>query len=82
VRGNQNHFHAMKEIFKSAALIATVRPGPFKDFYAGLIGQRNEARDGSPHTGTQDRGHLRNDAAQCPHPSPYIPASYESRVPL
>jgi len=34
---NQNHNHAMKEIFKSAALSATVRPGPFQDFYAGLL---------------------------------------------
>lgn len=38
VRGlNQNHNHAMKEIFKSAAQIAAVRPGPFRDFYAGLL---------------------------------------------
>ena len=38
VRGlNQNHNHAMKEIFKSAALTATLRPGPFQDFYAGLL---------------------------------------------
>jgi transposase len=38
VRGlNQNHNHAMKEIFKSAALSATLHPGPFQDFYAGLL---------------------------------------------
>jgi transposase len=38
VRGlNQNHNHAMKEIFKSAALSATGRAGPFQDFYAGLL---------------------------------------------
>jgi hypothetical protein len=38
VRGlNQNHNHAMKEIFKSAALSCTLRPGPFQDFYAGLL---------------------------------------------
>lgn len=38
VRGlNQNHNHAMKEIFKSTALIATLRPGPFQDFYASLV---------------------------------------------
>jgi hypothetical protein len=33
IRGlNQNHKHAIKEIFKSAALGATLRPGPFQDF--------------------------------------------------
>jgi transposase len=38
VRGlNQNHNHAMKEIFKSAALTATLRAGPFQDFYTGLL---------------------------------------------
>jgi transposase len=38
VRGlNQNHNHAMKEIFKSAAVTAAGRPGPFQDFYAGLL---------------------------------------------
>ncbi len=43
VRGlNHDHNHAMKEIFKSAALIATVRPGPFQDFYAGLLAKGME----------------------------------------
>jgi transposase len=38
VRGlNQNHNHAMKEIFKSAALSASLRAGPFQDFYEGLL---------------------------------------------
>jgi transposase len=38
VRGlNQNHNHAMKEIFKSAALSATLHEGPFRDFYARLL---------------------------------------------
>ena len=38
VRGlNQNHNHAMKEIFKSAALSATLRAGPFQDCYSGLL---------------------------------------------
>ena len=41
VRGlNQNHNHAMKEIFKSAALNATLRAGPFQDFYQGLLARR------------------------------------------
>jgi hypothetical protein len=34
---NQNHNHAIEEIFKSAALSATLRPGPFQDFYASLL---------------------------------------------
>jgi transposase len=34
---NQNHNHEMKEIFKSAALSATGRRGPFQDFYEGLL---------------------------------------------
>lgn len=38
VRGlNQNHNHAMKAIFKSTALSSTLRPGPFQDFYTGLL---------------------------------------------
>lgn len=38
VRGlNENHNHAMKEIFKSAALSATCYAGPFQDFYTGLL---------------------------------------------
>ena len=40
VRGlNINHNHAMKEIFKSAAISASHRAGPFQDFYAGLLGK-------------------------------------------
>ena len=34
---NQNHNHAMKEIFKGAATRATCGPGPFRDFYAALL---------------------------------------------
>ena len=38
VRGlNQNHNHAMKEIFKSAAESASRRAGPFHDFYEALL---------------------------------------------
>jgi transposase len=38
IRGlNQNHNHAMKEIFKSAALSASRRAGPFQDFYEGQL---------------------------------------------
>jgi transposase len=34
---NQNHNHAMKEIFKGAATRASCSPGPFRDFYAALL---------------------------------------------
>jgi len=38
IRGlNHNHNHAMKEIFKSTAMSASHRAGPFQDFYAGLL---------------------------------------------
>jgi transposase len=38
VRGlNQNHNHALKDIFKSAALSATCSAGPFRDLYEGLL---------------------------------------------
>ena len=38
VRGlNQNHNHAMKDIFKSTALSASCCAGPFQDFYRGLL---------------------------------------------
>ena len=38
VRGlNQNHNHAMNEIFKSVALSAALHAGPFKDSYEGLL---------------------------------------------
>jgi transposase len=43
VRGlNQNHNHAMKEIFKNVALSAALRAGPFKDFYEGLLAKGME----------------------------------------
>src|SRR5258708_12919942 len=38
IRGlNQNHNHAMKEIFKGAALNASRCVGPLQDFYAKLL---------------------------------------------
>src|SRR6202050_1460157 len=43
VRGlNQNHNHAMNEIFKSVALSAALHAGPFKDFYEGLLAKGME----------------------------------------
>jgi transposase len=38
VRGlNANHNHDLKNIFKGAATLASVIPGPFQDFYAALL---------------------------------------------
>ena len=54
---NQNHNHAMKEIFKSAALSATRSCGTIPGFLCRPAGQGDEAGVGPPHTGAQDRGH-------------------------
>ena len=38
IRGlNQDHNHDVKALFKSAAIMASVRPGPFQDFYQTLL---------------------------------------------
>src|SRR5438876_1526901 len=34
---NVNHNHDLKNIFKSAATAASVRSGPWRDFYASLL---------------------------------------------
>jgi hypothetical protein len=34
---NQNHNHDLKNTFKSAAISASTRPGPFQEFYAALL---------------------------------------------
>jgi hypothetical protein len=34
---NQNHNHDLKRIFKGAATTASLSPGPFHDFYEGLL---------------------------------------------
>ena len=58
IRGlNQNHNHAMKEIFKSAALNASRCAGPLQDFNARLLAKGMKAGYGSPNAGTQDRRH-------------------------
>ena len=54
---NQNHNHDLKSIFKGAATKAGSAQGPFHDFYYRVARQRDEAYDGSPHVGTQDRDH-------------------------
>jgi transposase len=38
IRGlNQDHNHDLKALFKSASIMASVRPGPFRDFYQALL---------------------------------------------
>ena len=38
VRGlNRDCNHDLKNLFKSAATIASVKPGPFQEFYAALV---------------------------------------------
>ena len=34
---SDNHNHDLKNLFKGAALSASIRPGPFHDFYAALL---------------------------------------------
>ncbi len=36
---NANHNHDLKGIFKGAATTASVRPGPFREFYASKLAQ-------------------------------------------
>jgi transposase len=38
IRGlNKDHNHHLKDLFKGAATMASVRPGPFQDFYQALL---------------------------------------------
>lgn len=38
IRGlNANHNHDLKHVFVSAAINASIHPGPLQDFYAGLL---------------------------------------------
>jgi len=38
IRGlNKNCNHHLKNVFKSAAIVASTKPGPFQDFYAALV---------------------------------------------
>jgi hypothetical protein len=48
IRGlNRNYNHDLKNLFKGAAIVAASKPGPFAEFYAGLLakGLRPEMRD-------------------------------------
>jgi len=43
IRGlNFDHNHELKQIFKGAALAASVRPGPFREFYLGRLAKNIE----------------------------------------
>ena len=38
IRGlNRNHNHDLKNVFKSAATVASAKAGPFQEFYAALV---------------------------------------------
>ncbi len=54
---NKDHNHDLKGLFKGAATMASVRPGPFQDFYQASLAKRHQADHGSSHSGAQDRGH-------------------------
>ena len=41
---NENHNHDLKNIFKSAAISASIGPGPFQEFYAGLLAKGKRRR--------------------------------------
>jgi len=59
VRGlNPNHNHDLKNLFKSAAISASTRPGPLFLFCPGR--ERDAADDGASHPGTKDRRHYIN----------------------
>ena len=36
---NDNHNKDLKNLFKSAAISASTRPGPLQDFYVALVGK-------------------------------------------
>jgi len=34
---NENRNHDLKNLFKGAAVVASIKPGPFAEFYAALL---------------------------------------------
>jgi hypothetical protein len=65
VRGlNQDHNHYLKDLFKGAATMASVRPGPFQDFYQALLAKGMKptmarltlAQDGSDYLDSMEEG--------------------------
>ncbi len=58
IRGlNKDHNHDLKGLFKGAATMASVRPGPFQDFYQAALAKGIKANHGAAHAGTQDCRH-------------------------
>ena len=61
VRGlNDNHNRDLKNLFKSAAISASTRPGPLLRFLCGSAGERDAADHGASHPGTENRRHYFN----------------------
>ena len=58
VRGlNDNHNKDLKNLFKSAAISASTRPGPLHDFYAARVDKGMRPTHGPSHPGTEDCRH-------------------------
>ena len=58
VRGlNDNHNQDLKNLFKSAAISASTRPGPLHDFYAARVEKGMRPTHGPSHPGTEDCHH-------------------------
>src|SRR5690242_10540133 len=58
IRGlNKDYNHDLKGVFKGAATRASVKPGPFQEFYQRSLAKRHQAHHGAPHAGTQDCSH-------------------------
>ena len=56
---NKDYNHDLKGLFKGTATRASVKPGPFQEFYSALARQGHQAHHGAPdrHVGTQDCSH-------------------------
>ena len=65
VRGlNDNHNKDVKNLFKSAAISASTRPGPLTRVLHGSSGEGDPADDGASDTGPQDRHDHFNDVEE------------------
>ncbi|HTP69164.1 MAG TPA: hypothetical protein VMJ35_09700, partial [Dongiaceae bacterium] len=50
IRGlNENYNHDLKNLFKGAAVVASIKPGPFAEFYAALVGKGMRPEMGGRH---------------------------------
>ena len=56
IRGlNRDYHHDLKGLLKSAAVRASVQPGPFQEFYQRSLAQGDQAHQGAADAGAQDR---------------------------